>query len=79
MKPWWQTGQRPRFAFVMGGVYLAVGVGDLTLTALGGAPAWMGALSSIWLILAAFYLSAAVAARRHTHTASRGVSGEHRL
>lgn len=77
-RSWWQTGRSPRFGFAMGGAYLIIGLGGLALTAFGGMSPWWWAVSSGWLVLAAFYLSSAVAMKRHANSAGRGGSNGHR-
>lgn len=76
--PWWQKMIRsPRTGVAMGGSYLVLGVGSLLLAAFGGFDAWWWAIGSVWLVFAVFYLSLAVAMKRHA-SSGRGATNEHR-
>jgi uncharacterized membrane protein HdeD (DUF308 family) len=62
---WWQLSNTVRQGFIMGGIYLVLGAGQLILDLSGSAGIVLKIIGVAWLVLGGCHLVSAVALRRH--------------
>jgi glucose uptake protein GlcU len=72
--PWWQTTKTPRYGFILGIFWAVSGLFQMSTFVFGGAHVWTPILGGGELVLAAVYLSSALASRRRQRSGNAATS-----
>ncbi|MFB9237046.1 hypothetical protein ACFFWC_16030 [Plantactinospora siamensis] len=66
--PWWQTAKTPKQGFIMGGIWLLLGLAWVVV-AVGEPTPWHWVLAALWTVGSASQLMSAVALQRRRRSA----------